>query len=191
MKKFLLSVCIIFLCASFANAETTEEDFAQLYKFANIPDFELVHELDPYQNEDYQKYAWSPYPLFRLSSDMYFKNQKIPAGYYILTPRTVNDRDYIFFKESGKVKFVIPVVKKDLVPPGFYATYVPKPQATKWQGFCKSVSNKFYSVFKKSARKTPPPDSYIESNYIDGNLFVVILYFDTQKYFMVFKSTRF
>ncbi len=192
MKKILIYTLLIStLIASRVFAESTDEDYAKLYKFANIPDFELVHDIDPYQNEDYQKYAWSPDPLFRLSSDMYFKNQKIPAGYYILTPRTIKERDYVFFKESGKVKFIIPVVKKELTDPGFYSLHVPSPKKTKWESFCDGVRDKFYTIFRKSARKTPPPQSYVESTYIDGNMFLVILYLGTQKYTMVFKSTRF
>ena len=117
MKKLwsLIFICLIF-CSLKSYAAT---DYATLYEKAQVPDFELVHNLDPYQNEDYQKYAYAPYPLFRLSSTVYFKNQTVPAGYYILTPRVMKDRDYVFFKEAGKVKYIIPVVKKELVPVDF------------------------------------------------------------------------
>lgn len=191
MKRILL-LLILFISINLlpVHAESTDTDYAKLYKFANIPDFELVHKLDPYQNEDYQKYAWSPDPLFRLSSDLYFKNQTIPAGYYMLTPRTVKEREYVFFKEGGVVKFIIPVVKKELVPPGFYETHVPRPKTSKWQNFCKSTGDKFYTLFRNS-RKAPPPESYIEANYVDGNLFLIIMYVGPNKYTMVFKSTRF
>lgn len=190
MKKIFV-ILTLFFALSPAFADTTDADYAKLYKFANIPDFELVHQLDPYQNEDYQNYAWSPYPLFRLSSDLYFKNQTVKAGYYILTPRMVNDRYYVFFKDNGKVQFIIPVVKKEMVAPGFYDLHVPKAKQSKWQKFCKSVGDGFYTVFRKSARKAPPPQSYVETTYIDGNMFLVVLYFGNDKYTMVFKSTRF
>lgn len=192
MKKIvLLLMCFLFLNLGQAYAETGREDYEKLYKFANIPNFELVHDLDPYQTEDYQNYAWAPYPLFRLASDLYFKNQLIPAGYYILTPRMMNGKEYVFFKESGKVKFIIPVVKKELVSPGYYDINVPKVKDTKWQNFRKSSSDKFYTVFKNSSKKQPPPQSYIESTYIDGNMFLVILHYSEYKYTMIFKSTRF
>ena len=190
-KNFFVLIISLFLCAGTVFAEAANEDYAKLYKFANIPDFELVHDLDPYQNEDYQKYAWSPYPLFRLAVDLYFKNQTIPAGYYILTPRTINDREYVLFKESGKVKYIIPVVKKELVAPGYYDTMVPKAKKSKWQSFCENVRDKFYTFFRNSSRKSPPPGSYIQSYYIDGNMFLVIMCYGDYKYTMVFKSTRF
>lgn len=190
-NKLLLLIITMLLCVNTVFAESTDEDFAKMYKFANIPDFELIHQLDPYQNEDYQKYAWSPYPLFRLAVDLYFKNQTIPSGYYILTPRTINDRDYVFFKDNGKVKFIIPVVKKELVVPGYYDTMVPKPKLTKWERFCKGTRDKFYTVFRNSSRKSPPPASYIQSYHIDGNMFLIVMCYGDFKYTMVFKSTRF
>lgn len=192
MKKFFYLLTFLILCSAVsAHADTTETDFAKLYKFTNIPDFKLVHDIDPYQNEEYQKYAWSPFPLFRLSADMYFKNQMIPAGYYVLTPRNMNDRNYVFFKESGKVKYIIPVVKTEVVEPGFYTLNVPVAKTTKWQNFTKKTSDGFYKLFKNSSKKEPPPKSYIESTYIDGNMFLIVLYYGGQKYTMVLKSTRF
>ena len=190
-KNFFVLIISLFLCAGAVFAEAANEDYAKLYKFANIPDFELVHDLDPYQNEDYQKYAWSPFPLFRLASDVYFKGQTIPAGYYILTPREMNGNTYVFFKESGKVSFIIPVVKKELVPVDFYHNNLPTPKYTKWQKFCKSVRDGFYTIFRNSSRKAPPPKSYIVTENIEGDMYLIVLYYGESKYYMVFKSNRY
>ena len=168
-----------------------QTDYATLYEQAKPADFQLVHNIDPYQNEDYQKYAWSPFPLFRLASDIYFKGQTIPAGYYILTPREMNGNTYVFFKESGKVSFIIPVVKKELVPVDFYHNNLPTPKYTKWQKFCKSVRDGFYTIFRNSSRKAPPPKSYIVTENIEGDMYLIVLYYGESKYYMVFKSNRY
>lgn len=189
MKKiFVLSFLLIMLVCPPAPAQT---DYATLYQQAPLPDFKLVHDIDPYQNEDYQKYAWSPYPLFRLASDVYFKGQTIPAGYYIITPREMNGNTYIFFKESGKVKFIIPVVKKELVPVDFYHNNMPLPKYTKWQKFCKAVRDGFYKIFKNSSTKAPPPNSYIITENIEGDMYLVVLYYGETKYYIVFKSNKY
>lgn len=189
MKKFLLVLFLLLI--NIQSSVFAETEYPKLYENAKMPDFELVHSIDPYQNEDYQKYAYAPYPLFRLSSDVYFKKQTIPAGYYILTPRTIKNNDYIFFKEAGKVKYIIPVVKKELVPVDFYHNNLPQPKYTKWQKFCKNTSEKFYKVFKNSSKKAPAPQSYVITENIDGNIYLIVLYYGEHKYYMVFKSDNY
>ena len=189
MKKFLknflfLVIFTLFLCAP----AMASESYAELYNNAQPADFELINGIDPYQNEDYYKFAYSPYPLFRLALDIKFKNLTIPAGYYILTPRNMHDRDFVFFKENGKVKYIVPVVKKEVVEPGFYETNIPTPQLTKWQTFCKNTKEGFYKLFKNSSKKSPPPQSFIRTEYIEGNMFLIILYYGSFKYHLVFRS---
>lgn len=188
--NFIKTITILFILC-IITLPTKAENYAELYHNAQVPDFELIHNLDPYQNEDYQKYAWSPYPLFRLSSDVYFKNQSIPAGYYILTPRVINEKDYVFFKEAGKVKYIIPVVKKELVEVGFYHSNLPTPKLTKWQSFQKKFRDGFYTLFRNSSRKTPPPNSYIVSESVEGNMHLIILHYGETKYYLVFKSNKY
>lgn len=186
-QKFILFLMLILIAAPSIAAT----DFATLYENTQVPDFELVHNLDPYQNEDYQKYAYAPYPLFRLSSDIYFKNQTVPAGYYILTPRNMKGRDYVFFKEAGKVKYIIPVVKKELVPVDFYHNNLPTPKYTKWQKFQKNFSEKFYTVFRNSSKKAPAPQSYIVTENVENNLYLIMLYYGEAKYYMVFQANKY
>ena len=191
MNKFLLLSAVLLMLLQGINFKVlANTDYATLYKNTNPADFELVHGIDPYQNEDYQKYAWSPFPLFRLSSDVYFKGQVIPAGYYILTPRTMYGKDYVFFKEAGKVKYIIPVVKKELVPVDFYHTQIPEPKYTKWQSFCKNVRDGFYTLFKNSSRKTPPPSSYVVTEIIEGDMYLIVVYYGESKYYLVFKAKK-
>lgn len=190
MKKLIKTFTITAIFAISAALPSFAEDYARLYEEAKPADFQLVHEIDPYQNEDYQNYAWSPFPLFRLSSEVHFKGQSIPAGYYILTPRTINGKDYVFFKEAGKVKYIIPVVKKDLVPIDFYHTNLPEPKRTKWQNFCKGTRDKFYTVFRNSSKKSPPPSSYIVSDFLDNEMYLIVVYYGEHKYSLVFKSHK-
>lgn len=186
MKRFL----ILFLSLFIFSEAAFSEDYGALYQSTEPADFQLIHNIDPYQNEDYQKYAWSPFPLFRLSSDVHFKKQTVPAGYYILTPRTLNGRDYVFFKEAGQVKYIIPVAKKELVPVDFYHNNLPKPKYTKWQSFCNKTRDGFYSIFRNSSRKAPPPSSYIVTEIIDSGYYLIVLYYSEHKYYLVFKSTK-
>lgn len=191
MKKQVIYILILIVTGFiFPSASYCATDYATLYKNTKSADFELVHNIDPYQNEDYQKYAWSPFPLFRLSSDVYFKGQTIPAGYYILTPRSMNGKDYVFFKEAGKVKYIIPVVKKELVPVGFYHTNIPEPKYTKWQSFCRKVRNGFYTIFRNSSQKAPPPSSYIVTEILEGDMYLIVVYYGETKYYLVFKSVK-
>ena len=190
MKKKIVDTLLITFFIFFVSNAVFAENYPAMYEEAQPANFELVHNLDPFQNEDYQKYAWSPFPLFRLSSDVYFKGQTIPAGYYILTPRTMNGKEYIFFKEAGTVKYIIPVMKKDLVPIDFYHTKIPEPKYTKWQSFCKKTRDGFYTVFRNSSQKSPPPSSYIVTEIIDGNYYLIVVYYGEHKYYMVFKSQK-
>lgn len=190
MKNRIILVFTIFLSLFLSLKAHADTDYATLYKNTNSADFELVHGIDPFQNEDYQKYAWSPFQLFRLSSDVYFKGQTIPPGYYILTPRNMNGRDYVFFKEAGSVKYIIPVVKKELVPIDFYHRNLPEPKYTKWQGFCKKTRDNFYTVFRNSSKKSPPPNSYVVSEIIEGNMYLIVVYYGESKYYLVFKSDK-
>ncbi len=185
LRKNLFLILLLFLLGIPCFAS---ESYPELYKNAQPADFELINGIDPYQNEDYYKYAYAPYPLFRLSLDLKFKNITIPAGYYILTPRNMHDRDFVFFKENGKVKYIIPVVKKEVVEPGFFDTNIPTPQLTKWQTFCKNTREGFYKLFKNSSKKAPPPQSFIRTEYIEGNMYLIILYYGSFKYHLVFRS---
>ncbi len=56
--------------------------------------------IDPYQAEDYTKYMYSPYPLFRVGVPFIFKNTEIKPGYYILTPRKKDGKTFVLFKRT-------------------------------------------------------------------------------------------
>lgn len=187
MKKLFIFVICCMLCSLSALAKT---DYSVLYENAQVADFEFMHGVDPFQIEEYYKYAWAPYPLLRTSSTLYFKNLTIPPGYYLLTQRKYKGEDWILFKEAGKVKFIIPVVETQFVAEDFYKTKIPIQKKTKWQTFCKNISDFMYkSVFRKS-QKVPPPNAYIQSMQVEGNFFLIILYFGNTAYYTIFKNSK-
>ena len=72
MKKFLGTILLLLFVTQMAFADI---DYQKIYEDLQPPDFSYIHSIDPDQYYDMQHYAWSPYPLFRLNSEVYFKNQ--------------------------------------------------------------------------------------------------------------------
>lgn len=188
MRKVFYVLLIMLFCAG---AFAKDSDYISIYNSLEKPDFQLVHGLDPYQNDDYYKYAWSPYPLFRSISTLYFKDLVIKPGYYLLTPREIKGRDYVFFKQAGRVQFIIPVAKKGTIDPIFYVNRVPKPKETKWQKFKGKCSRMFHRTLKNT-KKRPAPNSYITQDWVEGaDLILITLYFGLNKYVMVFRTSEY
>lgn len=184
MKKIFLVILSLFL---FSQVPCFSEiDWEALYENSQPFGTKLMNDIDPYEDEDNFKYAYSPYPLFRTSVVLYYKNMKIDSGYYQLTPRKMNGKYYVFFKTSGRVKYIIPVVKRELVEELFYKKYVPEPKLTKGQAFAKKWKNFWRKVFKDSG-KQPPPSSYVEMMNLE-TCYVLKLYFKNHCYFTVYKK---
>ncbi len=183
MKKFILTLLII--CSSLICY--ADSNYDNLYDNAELFPSKLYNGIDPYQDEDIIKYAWSPYPLFRTSADLYFKNITIPPGYYLLTPRTLGGKDYLLFKENGKVSYIIPVVKKEATPLNFYEANTPQIKKTAWQKFSSTVRKKFYNTAKDSLRVEPPKSLVnveVEIKYI-----ILTVYYGEDKYTVLFKRS--
>lgn len=184
-KAFFITFLILFL--GLLNPSYAADDYQAIYDNLEVPDFEYIFGIDPHQTEDYSKYLTSPYPLFRLGVDLRFKNTVIERGYYLLTPRAKKGRDYVLFKQGGKVVHTIPVYKKELVDPMFYKQHVPVPKETLWQKFCQKTSNLVGHISKDSKRK-PLPKAYIEMDEIGQDFWEVILYYDVYEYHLLFKK---
>ena len=109
LKILTLLIFSIFIVSApaFSNERET---FDKIYEELLPADFEYMFGIDPYQAEDYTKYMYSPYPLFRVGVPFIFKDIKIEPGYYILTPRKKGGRTFVLFKEQGRVKYLIPVL---------------------------------------------------------------------------------
>lgn len=183
MKKFLILIIFLF----FNISDSFAMDYDALYENAQPFQSKLYNDIDPYQDEDTLKYSWSPYPLFRTSADLYFKDIKVEPGYYLLTPRNISGQDFVFFKQNGKVVYVVPVAKTEATPLNFYNANTPEIKKTKWQKFTTTVRKKFYDTAKDSGRSTPPNslvDVEVEVKYIIMNF-----YYGEKKYIVLFKRS--
>ena len=168
------------------NPVFAETDWDTLYDESKPFESKLMNSIDPFQDEDTVKYAYTPYPLFRTSVYLYYRNMTIPSGYYQLTPRKMNGKYYVFFKTNGKVKYIIPVVKRELIASTFYKKYMPDPKLTAGQTVAKNWRHFWSRIFKGSG-KQPPPPSYVELLNLD-TCFVLKLYYKDHCYFTVYKK---
>lgn len=187
MKRFYI---LIFTIILFTNASLASEvDYRQLYMDLQVPTFSYVHGIDPGQYYENEHASYSVYPLFRLSSPLYFKTITIMPGYYDLTPRTYKGSEYLLFKDCGIVKYIIPVYKKEIVPVGFYEAHIPKPKLKWW----KKLNKNFYTFvgthFKNSQRK-PPVQTYLEVNDLDNKFVSIVVYFGNYRYYTIFRTVQ-
>lgn len=184
MKKFLFLIFLILLFSQ--TASFAETDWETLYNDTQPFESKLMHNIDPFQDEDTVKYSYTPYPLLRISTYLYYKSFTIDPGYYQLTPRKMNGKYYVFFKTNGKVKFIIPVAKREIVPAAFYKKYMPDPKLTMGQTIAKNWKHFWSRIFKGSG-KQPPPASFVELENLD-TFYVLKLYYKDHCYFTVYKK---
>ncbi len=186
MKKFLIILSLTFL-GSFAYSAQT--DYEQIYRDLETPDFSYVHDIDPQEMYDIQNTSWSPYPLFRLTSPLFFKDITIEPGYYLLTPREHKGDWYILFKEQGKVKYIIPAYNREIVPVGFYEANLPQPKLTPSQKF----QIKFYDFvgkYVRSSQRKPAPNTYLETTDLENNFISIVIYWGDYRYYMILRTIK-
>lgn len=186
MKK----IFIIFTILLLAQSAFAAKNYEKMYNETEVPQIKLMHDLDPYQDEDYFNYAWSPYPLFRTATTLYFKDITIPPGYYLLAARNIKNKDYIFFKANGKVKYIIPVAETELVLEESYKGKIPEKKLNKAQKTKKKITHFLDNLFENT-KKIDPPTSFIQAQQLDNNFIEIIYYFGNQKYTMYFRTTSF
>ena len=169
-----------------AVSQEEQNRLEDIYRSMTLPDFSYQHDVDPEQYYDIKDTTWSPYPLLRLNSALYFKTAVIEPGYYLLTPRKNKDKWYILFKEAGKVKYIIPVYNRDYTPESFYDENLPQPKLTTGQKVRNAVTG-FAGLFKSSKR---PKDkqSYLEVNDLRNNFLQLILYWGDFRYYTIFRT---
>ncbi len=182
MKKLLIIIFILFLSSA-----VYAEDYDALYNAAEPFGSKLYNDIDPFEDEDAIKYAYSPYPLFRTSTTLYFKDYTIDAGYYSLVPRKLKGEYYVLFKQGGKVKFIIPIAKKEATPLNFYNANLPKIKQTKMQKAAGAIRKKFYNISKDSM-KMEPPKSLIHVD-VEVKYIIIIFYYGEDKFTLLFRRT--
>ena len=187
MKKFILIILMLILSSNISFA--SEPDYRQIYLDMEVPTFSYVHGIDPGQYYDNRTSTWSPYPLFRLSSTLYFRSIKVVPGYYLLSPTTHKGGDFLLFKENGLVRYIIPVYKKELVPEGFYESHIPQPRLLVSQKLYKAFVN-FVGAHVKSAQRKPTPGSYLEINDLDNNFVQIVVYYGPYRYYTIFRTVQ-
>jgi len=154
-----------------------------------VPDFKYMHDIDPGEYQDTMYSTWSPYPLFRLTAPLYFKTIAIQPGYYLLTPREHEGKWYILFKEAGRVKYIVPCYKQDVVPVGFYKDNLPQVKMTKVQ-LIREKALRFVGKNVKSSKRQPIPDTYLEASDLDNNFISLIVYWGDFKYYFVLRTIQ-
>lgn len=185
MKKIILTLFLLLFCANLAFAYET--DYREIYMGLDVPTFKYMHSLDPNQYYDYKDSTYAIYPLFRLTSPIYFKTITVEQGYYLLTPTTYKGKDYILFKTNGKVVYTIPVYKKEIVPEDFYDTHLPKPKLTRMQTLRKNTLTYIGTHFHKSQLK-PAVKTYLEVNDLDNKFVQIVIYYGNYRYYTIFRT---
>lgn len=166
-----------------------EIDIEQMYRDMPVPEHKYVHDIDPDEYQDTMHSTWSPYPLFRLTAPLYFKTIAIQPGYYLLTPREHEGNWYMLFKEAGKIKYIIPCYKKEMVPFGFYKNNLPQVKMTKPQ-IIREKALQFVGKHFKSSKRDPIPDTYLEAEDLDNNFISIIVYWGDYRYYLVLRSIQ-
>ncbi len=166
----------------------TSEDYVKIYNELEPADFSYMHNIDPDQYYDIKDTTWAPYPLLRLNSYIYFKNQAIEPGYYLINPREYKGKWYMLFKQNGRVSHIIPVYERGLVPETFYETHLPKPKLTPSQ----KVHMGFLSFLGKfdSTKRRDPVKSYMEINDLENYFVSIVIYYGPHKYSTIFRTIR-
>lgn len=184
---FLLFLNATFVCANENIPKPRTTNYDEIYAQLEEADFDYIFGLDPHQADDYTKYMYSPYPLFRLGVNIIFKSKKIPSGYYLLTPREKNGKTYILFKENGKISYVVPVYEEDILPEGFYEEKFPQIKPNLYEKTKNKTMGFIGTKWGKKNQRTPIPKAYIEFND-EGMYWDMILYYGMKKYCLLFKK---
>lgn len=184
MKKIFI-VLFVVLFGSFALSK--DVDYEQVYRDLQVPQHSYIHDIDPEETYDMNKAAWSPYPLLRLTAPIFFKNVTVQPGYYLLTPREHKGEWYMLFKEAGKIKYIIPVYDRDLVPEMFYDENIPKQKMT-WSQRTHINFLDFVGKYVKNSQRKPAKQTYLELFDLDNNFLSMVVYWGAHRYYMIFRT---
>ena len=164
-------------------------DIEKMYRDMPVPTFKYIHDVDPAEYQDTRYSTWSPYPLFRLTAPLYFKSVAIQPGYYLLTPREHEGKWYILFKEAGRVKYIVPCYKKEMVPVNFYQNNLPQIKMTTPQKI-REMALQFVGKHFDSSKRKPIPDTYLDATDLDNNFISLIVYWGNYRYYFVLRSIQ-
>ena len=186
MKRFFVT---LFLFVFGLTVQAEQIDYQKIYREMPVPTHSYVHGIDPGEAYDTKSSTWSPYPLLRLTSPIFFKTITIEPGYYLLTPREYKGEWYMLFKEQGRIKYIIPIYERGITPMGFYDENLPKPKMTFTQKVHINTISFVGKHFQKSKRK-PAPQNYLELFDLDNNFISMVVYWGDHKYSMIFRAIQ-
>ena len=164
------------------------KNYTEIYNSLELPKFSYMHDIDPDQYYDMKDATWSPYPLLRLNSAIYFKERTIEPGYYLLNPREYKGNWYLLFKQNGIVMHIIPVYERDITPEFFYDKHIPKAKLTPAQKLHKGFLDTIGHV--KSTKRKTPVKSYMEITDLENYFVSIVIYYGNHKYSTIFRTIR-
>jgi hypothetical protein len=172
-----------------APAEPTSPNinYEEIYRNLPLPSHSYVHDIDPGEPFDIQRSIWSPYPLFRLTSPIFFKSIKIEPGYYLLTPREHEGKWYILFKEAGAIKYIVPAYDRDVVPENFYYENLPQRRLTFTEKFA-FWGMDFIGKVSKDSRRKPISQTFLEATDLDNYFVSLVIYWGNYRYYTLFRT---
>lgn len=186
MKRLCLILSILLFSLT-ADAEGI--DYQQIYREMESPKLKFIHDIDPGEYFDTKSSTWSPYPLFRLTGTLYFKDIEIMPGYYLLTPREYKGNWYILFKEAGRVKYIIPVYDREIVPAMFYDDNLPQEKLAPSQKIHLKLLEKM-GKHVSSSKRQPTPSTYLETTDLDNNFISMVIYWGDYRYYTIFRTVK-
>ncbi len=186
MKKLFI---LLALAATSSCTPAKDVDYQQVYRDLEVPKLKFIHDIDPGEYYDTQNSTWSPYPLLRLTSPLYFKDITIEPGYYLLTPRENKGNWYMLFKDAGKVRYIIPVYDREIVPVMFYDENLPQAKLAPSQKIHLKLLD-IVGTFVPSAKRKPTPKTYLEVTDLDNNFVSIVIYWGDYRYYTIFRTIR-
>ena len=185
MRRWII-LLVMLMCTLPAIAK--DVDYEQVYRDLEVPTLKYVHDIDPGEYYDTKNSTWSPYPLLRLLAPIYFKTVVVEPGYYLLTPREHKGNWYMLFKEAGRIKYIIPVYDRDIVPEFFYDENLPKAKLSPTQKIHLGMLD-FIGKFVPSSKRKPAPQTYLELTDLDNNFLSMVIYWGNYRYYTIFRTT--
>lgn len=147
---------------------------------------QFENNLDPYEQQDNYNYVRSPYPLIRTVMPLYSHKTVIPPGYYLLTPRKIDAKTYILFKQQGKILYTSPIfeevqidIEQEYPQPKDPYDSAPFGLRSIWKGF---------GII--SGRRTPipkVPQHKLDCFQYDDKFYGINIYYKDKLYKTVFK----
>lgn len=188
MKRFLLLLMFLCLISSSSKLYAEDSQYDEIYYNLAVPQITFENDVDPYEAEDNSQFHVSPYPLMRISSTLVFKEVKIPADYYLISPRKVNDSYYVLFKQGGKVKYVVPTYETESVLP---LTTYPQPEKKKKQWWDYPLTPLKWGLGIAMGKDDPPPrtpQTMVKTYDLDSRYYAIDLYYNDRVYKTIFKK---